>query len=298
MAAAGRGCRAILGCGASVGVEAENGVDLGSILARGRFSDRNLGMNVTLDGTPLVGADSIGGALRAGIQAARQKHRLVVEVNIDGERVKEGDIEALMSGVSALERTAREIALVSAEPRSLASMTLLDAATRLEASREEHEQAARALQIGETNVALAQLTVVFNAWQTARDALHTSSALLGLPLERLSCTTADGRAHTAGECVSRLTRDLLSAQNAARTGDWSALADTVAYDLSELLSVWTSLLRATAAGIAGTFGGRGSAGGSGGGQGSAGGSLGGVVAAPANAARSGGAATGGGVVGP
>jgi hypothetical protein len=232
------------------------GVDHGVNVGVGCFSDRKIGMNVTLDGTPLAGAESIGEAVRAGVRAAREKQRLLVELSIDGARVKETEIDALLAGATVLERAAGEVAMISAEPRSLASVTLLDAAATLEASREDHEEAAKALQIGETGAALARLASVFGAWQTARDALHTSAALIGLPLDRLACTTEDGRTHTAGECVTRLTRDLLLAQNAVRTGDWSALADTVAYDLGELLSVWTSLLRATAASIAGTFVGR------------------------------------------
>jgi hypothetical protein len=209
-------------------------------------------MNVLLDGMPIdAPGESLESALREGARAAAAKGRMIVELEVDGAMLWGDALADAMSGGS--HALPQQVSLVSADPRSLARLTLLDAAEGLESSRADHQAAAEELQVGDNAVAIGRLGSVFGAWQNARDAFQRSTKLLGLSPDAVSAQDAAGKTVSAAECATSLARRLHSARGSMESGDWSSLADTLAYDLTEEIGVWTSLLRATADRIAGTL---------------------------------------------
>ena len=181
--------------------------------------------------------ETLGAALRAGVARARERGRLVVEINADGASIPEEHL----ADPPAFEPYAEELRLVSVEPGLLVRSTLLDAAEALEAIRERQRRAGELIQTGETAEAMTELTEVISVWSAVRRALEDGCTLLGLPLSD-AIAGADGR-----RLVDDLTGRLTDIRSALQAEDWSSLSDAVAYDLDEQAQRWTTVLRDFAA---------------------------------------------------
>lgn len=197
-------------------------------------------MKATLDGTNiLVEPPTLAAAIAAGAKAAESQGRIIVEVKADGVSLPS---EALANPSTAPGECA-DVVMVSADPRALVRVSLLDGVEALASLKPLHGAVADALASGNLQLAMDQLREVLNTWQALQNLLEHSRALLGVDLATVSVPAGEpGFDARAAEFVTytRAIRDAVTNQ------DWSALSDTVGYDLDAAADSWSILLQSLA----------------------------------------------------
>jgi hypothetical protein len=194
-------------------------------------------MKTYLDGQPLLVPEpaTLAGALRAASDEAGRKGRVVVEVQVDGERANDALVEDPPEAP-----VGNEVRLISVEPRLLVRVTLMDAVDALEAARQKQLRSAELIQRGKLEEALPPLSEAIQTWQTVRDAVEKSAAMLGIGVEAL------GGGPGMGELVKALLARLEEVRRTLAGEDWSALADVLAYDMGEQAERWKAALTGAA----------------------------------------------------
>jgi len=207
-------------------------------------------VNVFLDGHPLrAPRPTLAGAFEAAVEATRPAGRVIIEVKGDGLPLAD-DLVASPPEVAA---GIAELRFTSADPRQLVRVTLLDAADALSTAQADQLAAADLINSGQTGPALEHLRAALSTWQAVQDVLERSTQLLGLNLAKLDGGTPGaelGGAPVAGldpeegfaPALESLTTHLASVRTGLTMQDWSALSDTVGYDLDAQISVWKRLL--------------------------------------------------------
>lgn len=197
-------------------------------------------MKATLDGTSIqVDPPTLAAAIAAGAKAAEAQGRIIVEVKADGVSLPG---EALANPSTAA-NACHDVAMVSADPRALVRVSLLDGVEALASLKPLHGAVADALAAGNLQLALDQLREVLNTWQALQNLLEHSRALLAVDLSTVPLPEGEpGFDARAAEFVTftRAIRDAVSNQ------DWSALSDTVGYDLDAAADAWAILLQSLA----------------------------------------------------
>ncbi len=208
-------------------------------------------MQVLLDGQPVVCARStVGTAIQSIAEQARARGRMIVEVKIDGELLKDEALMALANGDGA---GIRELALTSADPKDLVRETVLDAVDALEQVKADQAAAAEQVQQGRTEEALRTLQGAFVVWQTVRDVVSQGAAVLEVDLDTLELPGIDADCGF-GPATAALLEHLGQVRSALESQDWSALSDVVGYDLDADVTTWRTLLTAFAADLEGERG--------------------------------------------
>jgi hypothetical protein len=179
---------------------------------------------------------SVAGAIRAGVADAERRGRIIIEAWADGRKMADEELIA----PSFHDAGIRELKFVSADPRALVRVTLLDAAEMLESIRADHRAAADAILAGNTSGALEALGRSMAAWQLVRDAVHKGMDALGLTIADLPGELA------VGPRVADLAFRLGEVRQLLATQDWAGLADALAYDMDEQVTAWDRLLRGLA----------------------------------------------------
>lgn len=198
-------------------------------------------MKVFLDEAELEVADpTLASAIAAGTAASEERGRIIVEVWADGSPAPDEHLTAPPSTAPY----AKEVRFVSAEPKSLVRMVLLDVSDALASTRDAQRKAADLLQTGETGAALQSLGESLQTWETVRRAVDEGCALLDIPTE------GDGTSGLDGALVNDLADKLSALRDALGREDWSLLGDLLAYDLDEHVDRWQTELRRLAEGIA------------------------------------------------
>jgi len=201
-------------------------------------------MKTYLDDKPVEpDRPTLAAAISAGVARAEDAGRIVVEVHADGRRLADDELDAPSDEQSGL----GEVRMVSAEPRSLVRVTLLDAADALEQIAGDQVDAAQHVHKGELPEALERLGFIVQVWQAVRDAVDKGPALLGVALDAIDLEGADIQASAA-----ELATQLEQLKVALARQDWSEVADLLEFDLVEQAARWRGLLRALADGLAGT----------------------------------------------
>lgn len=193
-------------------------------------------MRIYLDEDPLeTEATTLAQGLQAAVEAARAQGRIIVEVEADGEPVADEELETPSDDPAYCD----ELRFVSAEPRSLVRVTMLDAADALEQTRRRCAQASEMLQTGQIAEALRDLAECLAAWETARRVVQEGCALLGVPLD-----SEEGLGPDAEEQVAALTETLEAVKAAVASQDWATLADLLAFELDEQAQAWRGAMQA------------------------------------------------------
>lgn len=201
-------------------------------------------MQVFLDGKPLaLEHATLKTALRAGSDEAERRGRVVVEVYVDGTMVS----DTILSDPPD-QALGSEMRLVSVEPKLLVRETLLDAADALDKARQEQSDAAEQIQCGRIEAAMPLMQNAILKWQAVRDAVEKSASLLDIPLDS-SIDSGRGGTLTLSEVVEGLAASLTEVRRTLEAEDWSGLADLLAYDMSEQVKSWQSMLRSLADGL-------------------------------------------------
>lgn len=185
-----------------------------------------------------VGSDesSVAGAIRAGVAEAERRGRIIIEAWADGRKMADEELIAPAFHDAGI----RELKFVSADPRSLVRVTLLDAAETLTTIREDQRAAADAILAGKTSEALEALGRCMATWQLVRDSVQKGMDALGLAFGELPSELA------VGPRVADLAFRLGEIRRLLTTQDWSGLADVLAYDMDEQTHAWDRLLRGLA----------------------------------------------------
>lgn len=203
-------------------------------------------MRVFLDNAPLeVERPTIAGALHAGCRAAEAAHRIVVEATLDGQPLPGDDL------LNPPDRDLgdSEVRLITAEPRSLVSTTLLDVADLLPGAQAEQRAAADAIHGGKLQDALTHLGDALRAWDQLRQVVENGARLLDLSLSELRLGPADkaGQTPTVSTRAGALSAQLAEVKRSIQAGDWTGLADVLAYELDGQVEAWRGVLTDLAA---------------------------------------------------
>lgn len=195
-------------------------------------------MQVLLDDQPLsIDRPTLAAALHSAQEAARARGRIIVEAFADGTQIS----DELLSSPSDDPVNIQRLAMRSAEPRSLVSFTLADAADALTHVADDHDLVGRDIQAGRTQAALGKLGESIATWQAVCDILNKGAALLHLDLDSL--TLPDGDPTPLSGRFSAMLERLGSIRTALEAQDFSALSDILLYDMSPLAREWSKTLR-------------------------------------------------------
>lgn len=200
-----------------------------------------MGMQVFLDGERLDGAaSSIANALSVGAARARARGRIIIEAKADGQALSDEQIQG--DGPS---HGVGELRLLSADPRTLVKVTLGDGAEALRALIDEQRHVASLLHQDKAQEAIAGLQGVFQTWQTVRDLVDRSAAVLESDFGSLALAGLPAGENVAGASVRLLTH-LRAVKTALGHQDWSHLGDLLEYDLVDEARAWERILSALA----------------------------------------------------
>lgn len=197
-------------------------------------------MKATLDGTSIqVEPPTLAAAIAAGAKAAESQGRIIVEVKADGVSLPS---EAL-SNPSVAPGACQDVVMISADPRALVRVSLLDGVEALASLKPLHGAVADALAAGNLQLALDQLREVLNTWQALQNLLEHSRALLAVDLSTVPLPEGEPSFDERAAQFVTFTRAI---RDAVSNQDWSALSDTVGYDLDAAADAWAILLRSLA----------------------------------------------------
>ena len=191
-------------------------------------------MRILLDDTPCdLKAKTVGEAIDAAAEVARRLGRLIIEVTVDDTLWAEGEL----SSPKHLEASAEVVRLTSAEPRQLVDEAFTDAAEALADADELQQEAARLIQSDQYTVSMDKLNEALSIWLSVQEAIVKGSRIVGIDLDDV---VVGERSINAS--ISRLNEWLLVIRNALTDSDQIALADTLLYELPEVVGEWRSIL--------------------------------------------------------
>lgn len=200
-------------------------------------------MRVYLDDIP-VGEElpSLDLALRTGASAAEARGRIVIEASADGMPLTEEQLAGLAGDCASI----REVRLKTSDPYALVQVTLLDACEALAGVKSLQSEAADLIQAGKTEAAMPKMQEALATWQAVCDVVEKSARVLHLNLDALTLPAAGGEPQVVGKLFGELTDRLVELKRGVVHEDWSALADTLAYDLDAQANSWDRMLKALA----------------------------------------------------
>ena len=191
-------------------------------------------MRILLDDTPCdLKAKTVGEAIDAAAEVARRLGRLIIEVTVDDTLWAEVEL----SSPKHLEASAEVVRLTSAEPRKLVNEAFADAADALADADELQKEAARLVQSDQYTVSMDKLNDALSIWLSVQEAIVKGSRIVGIDLDEV---VVGERSINAS--ISRLNEWLLVIRNALTDSDQIALADTLLYELPEVVGEWRSIL--------------------------------------------------------
>jgi hypothetical protein len=173
-----------------------------------------------------VHADSVAEAVTAAARIATARGRTITDVLVDGRR---WNAEAL-GAAQAQDTAADEVRLSSANARDLVCQTFSDAAHALTEASELQRHAAELLQADRMADAMGDLGRAMEIWGSVHQAVDMGAEMAALDLEP----------HRG--VIDGLAERLRSMRGALEQRDIAALADTLLYDLPDVVTEWRSLL--------------------------------------------------------
>ncbi len=191
-------------------------------------------MRILLDDTPCdLKAKTVGEAIDAAAEVARRLGRLIIEVTVDDTLWAEVEL----SSPKHLEASAEVVRLTSAEPRKLVNEAFADAADALADADELQKEAARLVQSDQYTVSMDKLNEALSIWLSVQEAIVKGSRIVGIDLDDVIVGE-----RSINASISRLNEWLLVIRDALTDSDQIALADTLLYELPEVVGEWQSIL--------------------------------------------------------
>jgi hypothetical protein len=203
-------------------------------------------MKAFLDDQPIeLASASLADAVRRGAAMAEIKGRIVIQAEADGAAISDERLASLpddSGGVS-------ELRMRTADPSSMVRVALMDAAEMLDRVGTHQEAGAKRLHAGDIGGAMEEVSAAVGVWQLVRDVFEKSCAVLRLDPEQMELAVhersggPDLRSVRVSEKTAELAATLGRLKESLEAQDWSALADTLEYDLGEQAKDWVTLLR-------------------------------------------------------
>lgn len=191
-------------------------------------------MRILLDDTPCdLKAKTVGEAIDAAAEVARRRGRLIIEVTVDDTLWAEVEL----SSPKHLQASAEVVRLTSAEPRRLVNEAFTDAADALADADELQKEAARLVQSDQYTVSMDKLNEALSIWLSVQEAIVKGSRIVGIDLDNVIVGE-----RSINASIDRLNEWLLVIRNALTDNDQIALADTLLYELPEVVGEWQSIL--------------------------------------------------------
>ena len=186
-----------------------------------------------------VSADSVDQAIASAAALAQEKGRIIVEVMVDGRQWSHTTPESSASAQGSTS-PAGEVRLTSADPAQLMNEVYADAASALSEADQLQRQAAELLQTGSTIDAMQKLNDAVSIWMSVQRAVSMGTQLQS-SLNRTDIETVSQP--TLAAAVDHLNGKLGEIRSALQRGDTVALADTLLYDLPNVVEQWRQLLK-------------------------------------------------------
>ncbi len=191
-------------------------------------------MDIYLDNSPLAtDADTLGGIIDAGLADLDRERRMIVEVRLDGRTLKADELEQLITQPL----TAQEVQLITADNRTLAEQTLADVGDALRSLADHQQKAAELLQSDQPGEAMEPIKHALAIWQQVQQSVLQTSQLMAIDLQTVS---VGDRAATA--LIGALAEQLRAIRDQMVNQDWVALADSLAYELGDVVADWHELI--------------------------------------------------------
>jgi hypothetical protein len=190
-------------------------------------------MQVLLDDMAYdVKATTVGEAIDAAAALAEQRGRLIVDVSVDGVRLTESELSA----DDRRGATADTVRFTSAAPVELVRQIFADAADALRYADELQREAAELLQSDRHTASFDRLNEAISIWLQVREAIVKGSQLVGLDLDEIQLP------RPIHESINALNEQLEAIRGALAEHDDIALADTLLYELPEVVEEWRCVL--------------------------------------------------------
>jgi hypothetical protein len=192
-------------------------------------------MRVLLDEQPCdIDAASIGEAIRGAAALAEKRGRLIVEVSVDGERWD----EAQLGSEQLCGRPAEEVRCMTADRKALVLRTLGDASEVLMQADELQREAAGLIQTDQAAQAKEKIAEAVNIWLTVLEAVARSAEALEMDLNAVIGATGE----PLPASIDRLKERLETLRTAVQIDDPAAIADTLLYEMPDVVGEWRERL--------------------------------------------------------
>ncbi|HRT42036.1 MAG TPA: hypothetical protein P5223_08255 [Phycisphaerae bacterium] len=202
-------------------------------------------MLVTLDGRLLQRSFPPGCTLQDVIDQARallDPQRLVVGVAVDGQDYLEQQLEVQLSQPLLPDV---QVDLESADRSTVAVAALRAMAEEMERAADTLAEIARQLNAGQSAEGVRRMGDFLKTWQTCRNVVLQSGALVGRNLLQVSIESG-----TVADCLADLVERLRDLRDALEARDLVLLADLMQYEIPELCKKWKGLLLSLAESVA------------------------------------------------
>lgn len=192
-------------------------------------------MSVTIDDQPFA-AESLG--LRTVGQVLshlRRRHRLVVNLKIDGHDPNLEQIESLY----AQPLGQRTVFIETVEPQQIANEVFDSVETLLDDAEALREQVVGHLQTGEHADALKKLGSCFTTWSHTLQSVEKVAKLLRVNLEEIHLDKG-----SLGKWLIEFSGQLGEIRSALESRDYVALSDILSYEVHDASDRWRQSLNA------------------------------------------------------
>ncbi len=187
-------------------------------------------MRIILDDHEL---ESVSGGAAEALAAARvvceEQGRIITDVFLDDRRLDGPDLDTLGAD------NPRGVVLRcrSTDPLDLVAETFEYAGEALTQIGAAHEVIAEHFQAGRLADGLNELKEALSLWNSVRQGVEQGCLLIGVDIDRWR--TEDS---AVGAALDSLARRLDEIRLAISHGDWSRLADTLGYEMQEVVDGW------------------------------------------------------------
>lgn len=185
-------------------------------------------------------------AIEIGRAFVSSRQRVIIEVKLDGRMLSGEELEQ-----SLVISQVQECQFVTADPRELVEVSLLDAAAAIENNRARQLSAAELLQAGKLDEAMNELADVVEVWNAVCQVAEQGPALAGLDPMGVEIRLEDGSRGRLEGYVRELSSTLSELKGALGLQDWSAAADLLMADMDQHGEKWGEILQKLAAVVKG-----------------------------------------------
>lgn len=192
-------------------------------------------MRIILDDHEL---ESVNGGAAEALESARLacegQGRIITDVFLDDRRLDGPDLDALADD----DPPGVVLRCRSTDPLDLVAETFEYAGEALTQISATHEVIAAHFQAGRLAEGLHELKEALSLWNSVRQGVEQGCLLIGVDIDRWRAEEP-----AVGEALNSLARRLDEVRQAISNGDWSRLADTLGYEMQNVVEGWQGFVQ-------------------------------------------------------